>query len=92
MGSELGRAMLRDMLGAGIPGNAGQCSALTCQQIEAIRERAFARGETPPSTDMLMERVVAPIMYRILFTPTPPTTAEAHRLLDALLNGEERRQ
>jgi hypothetical protein len=32
-----------------------------------------------------LERVIAPVMYRILFAPAPPTAEEAHRLLDEVL-------
>jgi AcrR family transcriptional regulator len=80
-----GQAMLRDVLAAGASGNASQCRAFTAQQLEAIGERARARGEVPPPVDLLLDRVIAPLVYRLLFTPTPPTIEDCQRLLGALL-------
>jgi AcrR family transcriptional regulator len=85
MASAPGRAMIRDVLRETLPGNASQCSAFTYAQIEHIHARALERGETPPPAEVLLERVIAPLMYRILFTPTPPTAEEARRLLDEVL-------
>jgi len=85
MASAPGRAMIRDILRETLPGNASQCSAFTYGQIEQIHARALDRGELPPPAELLLERVIAPVMYRILFTPAPPTAEEAHRLLDEVL-------
>lgn len=68
MASEPGRAMMRDVLSADRADNACTCSAYTGQQLDILRARALARGETPPDTATLMDRVVAPVIYRILFT------------------------
>lgn len=83
--SEPGQAMLRDVLAGGATGNAPQCRAFTAQQIETIRARARTRGETPPPVDLVLDRVIAPLVYRLLFTPTPPTAEDCHRLLDEVL-------
>jgi len=83
--SEPGRVMLRDVLAGGAAGNAPQCSIFTSQQLEVIRTRALARGETPPPVDLVLYRVIAPLVYRLLFTPTPPTPEETHHLLDEVL-------
>jgi AcrR family transcriptional regulator len=85
MASAPGRAMIRDILRETLPGNASQCSAFTYGQIETIHARALDRGELAPPAKLLLERVIAPVMYRILFTPAPPTAEEAHRLLDEVL-------
>jgi hypothetical protein len=77
--------MIRDILRETLPGNASQCSAFTYGQIETIHARALDRGELAPPAKLLLERVIAPVMYRILFTPAPPTAEEAHRLLDEVL-------
>ncbi|MET7243896.1 TetR/AcrR family transcriptional regulator [Methylobacterium sp. EM32] len=67
MSSRLGREMIRDVLAA--EGGAGprRCCGYVRQQIAAIAERAAARGEVFPHIDTVLDRVVAPIVYRILF-------------------------
>ncbi|WP_113701274.1 TetR/AcrR family transcriptional regulator [Nonomuraea lactucae] len=70
MSSPPGRAYIRDAL-TGDPdaGNAGQCSAYALQQVEVILSRAVERGEHVPDADTVMDHVVAPMMYRVLFRP-----------------------
>ncbi|WP_026196766.1 TetR/AcrR family transcriptional regulator [Sciscionella marina] len=86
MNSQPGRAAIRDaLLGAPESGNAGQCSAYAAQQIEVILARATERGEPVPRTETLLDRVVAPIMYRILFRPDGLAGAYAEDLVDAAL-------
>jgi AcrR family transcriptional regulator len=85
MASEPGRAMLRDILGGGMEEHVRQCSFFTSQQIEVMRSRALIRNETPPASDIVLERVIAPVVYRIVFTPAPPTVDYANRLVDELL-------
>lgn len=65
MSSEPGRELLRDVLAA--QKGAGQCCTFTKQQIEVIAGRARARGEAFPELGVVMDRVIAPIVYRILF-------------------------
>jgi AcrR family transcriptional regulator len=89
MASEPGRALIRDVLGSSEPGNASRCSAYSADQIAQMRERALARGEAPPEVETVMDRVFAPVMYRILFSATPPTPEEAERLVTQAL-GERR--
>ncbi|TVT54092.1 TetR/AcrR family transcriptional regulator [Amycolatopsis rhizosphaerae] len=66
--SPTGRAFIVDALG-GDPerGNAGQCSAFTAEAVGIILGRAAARGERTPSIEMVLDHVVAPITYRVLF-------------------------
>ncbi|MGV0908451.1 TetR/AcrR family transcriptional regulator [Martelella sp. FOR1707] len=85
MSSEPGRAMLRDVLGGERTDNAGQCSGYTRQQLETILARASDGVERPPVPDDLLDRVIAPIMYRILFTDRPPDHDYAQGLLDRAL-------
>ena len=77
MTSGVGRAMVRDVLaGTGQPGGQPmpcRCFEFTASQIEAILARARQRGEADvPTADALMDAVVAPIIYRLLFAPQPP--------------------
>lgn len=85
MASEPGRALLRDVLSADRTENAGLCSAYNCQQLDFIRARAIARGDTPPDTSVLMDRVIAPVIYRILFTRTPPEADYVAGLVEDVL-------
>lgn len=70
MASPSGRAYIRDaLLGDPDGTNAGQCSAYAAEQIDAMLNRAVRRGEPVPDTELMIDGVVAPIMYRILFRP-----------------------
>lgn len=81
MASEPGRAMLRDVLGTPGHESSGKCAGFTAQQLEVMRERALARQETPASAQQIIERIIAPLMYRILFTCEIPTPRDIQRLL-----------
>jgi AcrR family transcriptional regulator len=71
MSSGIGRDMMRDVLAAQDSTNACKCCGFTRDQIERSATRAQARGEHFPGIDAVMDRVVAPIIYRILFGDTP---------------------
>ena len=71
MSPELGRAMVRDVVSAarGIEG-VGEpcpCAQYARSQITAIVERGKARGQEVPKVEAVMDGVVAPIVYRVLF-------------------------
>jgi AcrR family transcriptional regulator len=80
MSSGPGREYVRDVLSAQTGDNANKCCNFTRQQIEAIAGRAKERGEAFPDVDAVMDRVVAPIMYRILFGDVP-TAARVQELV-----------
>ncbi|WP_156887021.1 TetR/AcrR family transcriptional regulator [Pleomorphomonas oryzae] len=85
MASDPGRAMMRDVLSSDRPENACTCAVYTGRQLDIIRERALARGETPPDTRTIMDRVVAPVIYRILFTHEGADGDYAAGLVEGLL-------
>ncbi|MFJ6617953.1 TetR/AcrR family transcriptional regulator [Kitasatospora sp. NPDC091335] len=86
MGSASGRAYVRDtLLGDPDGGNAGQCSAYAAEQLDLVLARARARGEDAPEVETAMDRVVAPLMYRILFRPSGLDADYARRLVAGLL-------
>ncbi|RSN57965.1 TetR family transcriptional regulator [Streptomyces sp. WAC 04229] len=86
MASPSGRAYIRDaLLGDPDGSNAGQCSAYAAGQIDVILGRAAARGERTPDTETVVDRVVAPLMYRILFRPEGLDAAHARRLVATVL-------
>jgi len=80
MTSDVGRAMVRDVLAGSAPPD-GQpvpcrCFEFTASQVDTILARARERGEAGlPTTDAVMDGVVAPIIYRLLFAPEPPDAA-----------------
>lgn len=85
MSSPPGRAYIRDAL-LGDKDNAGQCSAYAAGQIEVITTRAAARGERAPEVETVLDRVVAPMMYRILFRPGPFPPGYARELVAGLFS------
>jgi AcrR family transcriptional regulator len=54
------------------------------RQLQAMLDRAAARGEPVPTLDELFELVAAPLYFYALFT-TPTPAAEATRFVDRLL-------
>ncbi|MGW1887169.1 TetR/AcrR family transcriptional regulator [Streptomyces sp. NPDC001970] len=86
MSSTAGRAYIRDAL-AGDPdgSNAGQCSAYAFEHAEAILTRARERDEPVPAVDVVIDHVVAPMMYRILFRPGLLDADYARTLVDTAL-------
>ncbi|GAA4965076.1 TetR/AcrR family transcriptional regulator [Streptomyces heliomycini] len=86
MTSASGRAYVRDaLLGDPDGSNAGQCSAYAAEQIDVILARATDREENTPGVETVMDRIVAPMMYRILFRPAGLDAAYARRLVAELL-------
>ncbi|MHC1479860.1 TetR/AcrR family transcriptional regulator [Frateuria aurantia] len=76
MNSQPGRAMLRDVLGSGGTEGQAQCMHFCTLQIDALRQRALQRGQTVTATEQIIDQVVAPLIYRILFANTGPTDAD----------------
>ncbi|MGW7519704.1 TetR/AcrR family transcriptional regulator [Streptomyces sp. NPDC054796] len=82
MASPSGRAYIRDaLLGDPDGTNAGQCSAYAAEQIDTVLDRAARRGERVPDTELMLDDIVAPIMYRILFRPDGLDAAYARELV-----------
>ncbi|KOU16238.1 MULTISPECIES: TetR/AcrR family transcriptional regulator [Streptomyces] len=87
MASPVGRAYIRDaLLGAPDGDNAARCSAYAAEQIGVVLARAAERGEGAPGVELVLDRVVAPMMYRILFRPGGLTADYARGLVDDLLD------
>ncbi|QBS44843.1 TetR-like C-terminal domain-containing protein [Nocardia sp. CS682] len=55
-----------------------------------IRARAIDRGETAPGVEAVIDHVVAPLMYRILFRPEGLSAAHARRLVAEVLDFQDR--
>ncbi|MCP9206706.1 TetR/AcrR family transcriptional regulator [Streptomyces sp. NEAU-Y11] len=87
MSSPVGRVYIRDaLLGDPEQGNAARCSDYAAEQLKAIGVRAAGRGEAVPEVETLLDVVVAPLMYRILFRPSDLSTAYTDRLVRAALD------
>jgi hypothetical protein len=54
-------------------------------QLQAMLDRAAARGETPPTIAELLEVVLAPLYFHALFLNRPADDDHARRLVDRLL-------
>jgi AcrR family transcriptional regulator len=88
MSSAPGRAMTRDVL-AGMDaegaGPACQCCSITRAHVQAILDRAIARGETVPDAETVLNHIAAPVMYRLLFDNVPLDPSFARTRVTALL-------
>lgn len=71
MASGVGRQMLRDILAAADSANAEKCGTYTRYQLGVFIERAEKCGEPFPTLVDLMDHVISPIIYRILFDQAP---------------------
>jgi AcrR family transcriptional regulator len=83
MSSEVGRALIRDVFAAGET-PADQCAHFTHGHLTTIAERAKARGETAFDINEVVDHVVAPIIYHILFGTKQPSLDYCHGLLSRL--------
>jgi AcrR family transcriptional regulator len=83
MSSEVGRALIRDVFAAG-EAPADQCAHFTHGHLTTIAERAKARGETAFDVNEVVDHVVAPIIYHILFGTKQPSLDYCHSLLSRL--------
>lgn len=84
MSSPVGRALMRDVLSTSSQGMPGACAGFTCDHLTTIVDRAKARGETPFDIDEVIDHVIAPIIYRTLFSDGMPTPDYCNRLLDRI--------
>jgi AcrR family transcriptional regulator len=86
MSSEPGLALLHDVLGSAIDGGKStHCSVYHQQTIQIMLDRAKRRGEPAPDALTVMDRVVAPIIYWLLFGARSLTMDYARQLVDSCL-------
>jgi AcrR family transcriptional regulator len=84
MASPVGQALMRDVLGPSGESFPGQCCGFTRYHLETIVARAKARGEPPFDIEEVIDHVVAPIVYRILFGDRAVDQAYCRQLLGRL--------
>ena len=63
----------------------GKCTANREVQIEQILDHARARGEATPDVEQVMDQVVAPLYYAVLFGRDGADRAHAQILVERLL-------
>lgn len=85
MTSAPGRAMLREVLGTQGHACTGKCDDYIRQQLTVIIERAAAQRAPHLMVDTVVQFVIAPLMYRMLFNEKVPTEAEIMALVDKTL-------
>jgi AcrR family transcriptional regulator len=91
MSSRVGRALLRDVLSTSEePAYATQCWRYTHAHLTTLAERAGARGERPFDVHAVVDRIVAPIVYHILFNDRGVAPEYCRELVDALAAEEIR--
>jgi AcrR family transcriptional regulator len=84
MSSPVGRALMRDVFSPSGATYPVQCACFTQEHLATIVARAKARGETPFDIDEVIDHVVAPIIYHILYGDREPTLDYCHSLLNRL--------
>lgn len=85
MSSGPGRELLREVLALGDTERTGQCTESILGTLERLIARGVRQGASPPGSQTLLDHVVAPVIYRILFTPAPSSIAYASGLLQQCL-------
>ena len=81
MSSPVGRALMRDVFSSEETYPC-QCAGFTREHLTTIVSRAKARGEAAFDIDEVLDHVVAPIVYHILYGDREPTLDYCHALLD----------
>jgi AcrR family transcriptional regulator len=84
MSSPVGRALIRDVFSPSGETYPCRCAGFTREHLATIVSRAKARGETPFDIDEVIDHVVAPIVYRILYGDREVTLDYCHSLLNRL--------
>jgi AcrR family transcriptional regulator len=84
MSSPVGRELLRDVFSQPGETHTHQCGNFTVEHLTTIATRAKARGETPFDVDEVIDHVVAPIIYHILYGGRKVTLDYCHALLNRL--------
>jgi len=81
----LGARILRAVVLASRSGEERVYLAERAGQLQSMLDRAAGRGERVPTVPELLEVVLAPLYYRVLFMHQPATDDDARTLVDRLL-------
>jgi AcrR family transcriptional regulator len=85
MNSAPGREMMRDVVASSAATCSGKCAGITRDQLQIMIDRALARGEASPDSDEMIDMVIAPLIYRILYAEAPPSLERVHLWVDRCL-------
>ncbi|HHF2866560.1 TPA: TetR/AcrR family transcriptional regulator [Vibrio alginolyticus] len=85
MTSDPGRAMLREVLGTQGHECTGKCDDYIREQLKVITKRAEARQEKNVTVEQIVQFIVAPIMYRMLFNDATPKDEDIETLISITL-------
>lgn len=85
MSSTAGREMMRDVIACGTAVCSGKCATIVRDQLQIMLDRAVERGEYAPDAEDLVDNLVAPIIYRILYAEAPPSLDRVFRAIDHCL-------
>lgn len=67
LSSRPGRAMIKDAIAAASDSSANRCASILAEQLRVIHDRAQNRGDQPPPVERMIDVVVAPIVFHVLF-------------------------
>ena len=84
MSSPVGRTLIRDVFSQAGETYPIQCAGFTHEHLATIAARAKARGETPFDIDEVIDHVVAPIIYHILYGGRELTLDYCRALLERI--------
>jgi AcrR family transcriptional regulator len=82
MSSVVGRALIRDVFSPSGETYPVQCGGFSRDHLTTIVSRAKARGEAAFDIDEVIDHVIAPIIYHILYGDRELTLDYCHSLLD----------
>jgi AcrR family transcriptional regulator len=87
LASEPGRQLIQDsLLGARDPRTPCKCDQYLRELMTQMVARAISRDEPTPDVDILIDGLVAPLLYRITFAGEYPDAAYCRSLIDDLLS------
>jgi AcrR family transcriptional regulator len=91
MSSPVGRTLMREVFSPSVQAYSVQCGGFTHEHLSTIVARAKARGEVPFDVDEVIDHVVAPIIYHILYGDRELTLDYCHSLLKRIQSIRPRR-
>ncbi|MDF3917907.1 TetR/AcrR family transcriptional regulator [Salinicola salarius] len=89
MTSVPGQRALNDVMASADGGRRERCYRYGESLMGTLRERALVRGEGAPSVARLIDGIIAPMTYRLLYDPEAATTGNLQRWIAGTLTNEE---
>ncbi|GHB11892.1 TetR/AcrR family transcriptional regulator [Salinicola rhizosphaerae] len=86
MTSVPGRQALDDIMASKDASRRECCCRYSESIMQGLRERALTRGESVPSLTAMMDGIVAPMTYRLLYDPASATVENFERWVDTTLS------